>query len=672
MLSFRSLLIFLFLGLILASTGSVTWLGYSGTRLAIRDLATGQINASLDSASTQVKDFFSPAARILFTLAEDLKSGSLKLETPEALAVKISRLLPFERGISWISFGYADGRFAGARNGVDDRSIHISSNPDGGPLIQLELNRDGYPVQSLRSRAKIPFDSRERPWFKAAEATNLICWTEPYEFYGGGRGVAASLAVRKSTRELLGVFSVDFLLSDIAEYLNRIQKVTKSGIVVFLEDGKLLAASEDMADASYLWKIQQIAGANASSLLEGKDHVVEEIHSDGDSYLIGMRSIKIVGDLHCISAVVVNRQQAFGAIERTLQISTYAAGFAFLVSLVVAIFVARRVASPLRLLTEQLRRIGRFELDAFELPDSSIREVHILSLAVARMRDSLQSFSHYVPVDIVRDLLQSGSVAKPGGNRHEVSVMFCDVEGFTGFAEKVSPEVSVRTLTGYFEIFGRAIHNHGGVIDKFLGDGMMALFNAPSELENHPAEACRAALQARQGLAGIQPLEGDFVPRVRIGLHTCEALVGNVGTSERFSYTAIGDGVNLCSRLEGLNKIYGTWIIASSSTANAASGGGFLWRLLDRVAVVGREEPLEIYELMGFVTEATMDQRRIAEIYPEAMHLYFRRDFEKASALFQSLASIDAPSRVMLQRIASLQVIPPDANWDGVFKHSIK
>jgi adenylate cyclase len=385
-----------------------------------------------------------------------------------------------------------------------------------------------------------------------------------------------------------------------------------------------------------------------------------------------MQSTSIVGGGHGISAVVLNREKAFGAIEKTLRISTYAAGFAFLLSMVVAILVARRVASPLKLVTEELRRIGRFELGPVDLPRSSIREVHILSEAVARMRDSLQSFSHYVPVDIVRDLLQSGSVAKPGGTRHEVSVMFCDVEGFTGYAEKVSPEVSVKTLSEYFEIFGRAIHNHGGVIDKFLGDGMMALFNAPSPLDHHPAEACRAALQARQGLARIQPTECDFVPKVRVGLHTCEALVGNVGTAERFSYTAIGDGVNLCSRLEGLNKIYGTWILASSTTANAASGGGFLWRLLDRVAVVGREEPLEIFELMGFLTEATVDQIRIAEVYTQALQLYFHREFEKASALFQSLASIDIPSQVMLQRIASLQVIPPDANWNGVFKPSVK
>ena len=672
MLSFRSLLIGLFLGLILVSTGAVTWIGYSGTRLAIRDLANGQINASLDSASTQVKDFFSPAGRILFTLAEDLKSGEFTMENPESLAVSISRLLPFERGISWISFGYADGRFAGARNGDDHRSIHVSSSLEGGPLLELLLDWDGLPQQPPQSRGEIPFDSRSRPWFRAAEATNSIRWTEPYEFYGGGRGVAASLAVRNPKGELVGVFSVDFLLRDISGYLTGMQRATQNGVVVFLDDGKLLAASEQMAESSYLWKIQQIAGINAPALVQGEDMVVEEIQSDGESYIVGMRATKIVGGLHCISAVVVNRLETFGTIERTLRISTYAAGSAFLVSLVVAIFVARRVASPLRLLTEQLRRIGRFELDPIELPDSSIREVHILSLAVARMRDSLQSFSHYVPVDIVRDLLQSGSVAKPGGGRRKVSVMFCDVEGFTGFAEKVSPEVSVKILTGFFEIFGRAIHDHGGVIDKFLGDGIMALFNAPSELEHHPAEACRAALDAAKRLAVSYPDSSDYAPHARVGLHTCEAVVGNIGTAERFSYTAIGDGVNLCSRLEGLNKIYGTWIIASSATASAASGAGFLWRLLDRVAVVGRDEPLEILELMGYAAEASSEQLRIAEIYPRALQFYFSREFEKAAELFNSLRSIDPPSRAMLQRIQSLQMIPPDAGWDGVFKPMTK
>ena len=186
------------------------------------------------------------------------------------------------------------------------------------------------------------------------------------------------------------------------------------------------------------------------------------------------------------------------------------------------------------------------------------------------------------------------------------------------------------------------------------------------------APAMAAALDAAKRLAVSYPDSSDYAPHARVGLHTCEAVVGNIGTAERFSYTAIGDGVNLCSRLEGLNKIYGTWIIASSATASAASGAGFLWRLLDQVAVVGRDEPLEILELMGYAAEATSEQLRIAEIYPRALQFYFSREFEKAAELFDSLRSIDPPSRAMLQRIQSLQMIPPDAGWDGVFKPMTK
>ncbi len=152
--------------------------------------------------------------------------------------------------------------------------------------------------------------------------------------------------------------------------------------------------------------------------------------------------------------------------------------------------LARRIARPLRAVTEGVRRIGRFELQEADFPRSHIHEVEVLSSSVQRMRHSLQSFAQYVPVDVVRDLIRAGGVAGLGGNRRIVTVMFCDLQGFTSYAEKVSPETAVDTLTAYFEVFVRAIDKQGGVVDKFLGDGLMALFNAPSTLPAHAAAAC--------------------------------------------------------------------------------------------------------------------------------------------------------------------------------------
>ena len=288
------------------------------------------------------------------------------------------------------------------------------------------------------------------------------------------------------------------------------------------------------------------------------------------------------------------------------------------------------------------------------------------------MRSSLESFSHYVPVDLVRDLVRGGGVAALGGERREVSLMFCDLADFTSYAEIVPPEVAFETLTIYFERFGRTIDLQGGVIDKFLGDGIMALFNAPEKIADHAAAACRAALEGSSSVQAQKlPVTGQAF-RVRVGLHCGEALLGNVGTISRFSYTAIGDCVNLCSRLEGLNKVYGTAIIASASIREAAGDRDFLWRYLDRVVVAGRKEPLDIFELLNLRTEATADQLRLAEIYPSALEACHRRAFKKARTIIEPLVLVDSASERLLRRIDEFIETPVDESWDGVFDHREK
>jgi len=670
-MSFRALLIAILVALLIGSTAVITRVLFKATDSAVHELATGQINASLDSVSGQIQNLFDPCERILVSLTDNFRSKNVPIDDTKELARELATLLAFEKGITWINFGFADGSFAGAECRSGGISVHIA-NPANASALSWDFNPNGS-LENERRNAKFEdFNATARPWFQAALSKNSPVWTKPYDFAGGGRGVSCSIAYRDQEQKLIGVLAIDFSLEEITKYLHAMNRDLKCKALVFLKDGQLLAPVEARHTEALVPEVQSLLSdaQTENDLFKLGRRVVSEFSSGGKNLIVGLRCTKIAGGVECLGAVVFNRQETFGSIEQSLRQSWALAASALIVSLIVATFLAKRVSTPLQILTQEVARIGRFEMDSVRLPDSLIQEIRVLSESIGRMRDSLKSFSKYVPVHIVRDLVQAGGEASLGGGKRVITVLFCDIEGFTGYSEKVSCEKAVETLTGYLEILGEAIHRNDGVIDKFLGDGLMALFNAPAPLAPHARSACLSAVEAQQRL--LEKAKQGWTLKVRIGLHTNEALVGNVGTPERFSYTAIGDGVNLCSRLEGLNKIYGTRIIASSDTAKAAGDEEFVWRKLDRVAVVGRVEPLEIHELVGLRTEVSEELVSLAGTYTRALEQYFQRNFAAAKALLAGIAEKDAASHVLLKRIREMEALPESEPWDGVFKATSK
>jgi adenylate cyclase len=205
----------------------------------------------------------------------------------------------------------------------------------------------------------------------------------------------------------------------------------------------------------------------------------------------------------------------------------------------------------------------------------------------------------------------------------------------------------------------------------------MAFWNAPNAVPDHAAQACRAALRAQERLAALRPrweAAGQPVFKARIGLHTGEVIVGNFGTEERFAYTAMGDSVNLASRLEGQNKAYGTYICASEAVRQAA-GSEFEWRRLDRVAVVGRSEGTDVYELLGERGTVAPEVLEARDCYEVALAAYFARRFDEAAAAFREAAALrpdDKAAAVMARRADDLSGYPPPADWTGVFVSSNK
>ncbi len=281
-------------------------------------------------------------------------------------------------------------------------------------------------------------------------------------------------------------------------------------------------------------------------------------------------------------------------------------GIALLLGAAGALLTAQRTATALRRLTREAEAIRRLDLADPVAPPGGTAEVAALGEAMGQMKSALRLFSVYVPRDLVRKLMAEGAEVQLGGERRRLTVMFSDVQGFTSIAERMDPEELMRITSTYFQALTDDLLDHHATIDKYIGDAVMAIWNAPKRDLAHAMHGCRAALHAR---ALTRRLEEDFAARgwprlhTRFGIHTGDAVVGNVGSSDRMAYTAIGGMVNLASRLEGMNKMYGTQILVSEATRIGA-GSGFVFRPVDLVLAKGTQDPVEVHELVGLSAAA--------------------------------------------------------------------
>lgn len=260
-------------------------------------------------------------------------------------------------------------------------------------------------------------------------------------------------------------------------------------------------------------------------------------------------------------------------------------------------------------------------------------------------------FSLYLPAAMVERMVASGRLPGLGGEEREVTILFSDIAGFTSIAESCTPAELVQALNGYFSTMTAIIEGHGGFVDKYIGDAIVAVFGAPLNDPKHAAHALRAALHMRDALRR-DPERFAVKGRVlntRIGLNTGRALIGNIGSPRRFNYTAMGDAVNLAARLEGANKQYGTTILASEMTMLAA-GGTVLARPIDSVQVVGRSGAVKIYEPLARRGRADARQNEILTAYAAAFDAVAAGDAAAAKAVLQSLPD-DAAAQLWRQRL---------------------
>ncbi|MCK5353472.1 MAG: HAMP domain-containing protein [Methyloprofundus sp.] len=376
---------------------------------------------------------------------------------------------------------------------------------------------------------------------------------------------------------------------------------------------------------------------------------------------------------YILSANLDEALLAFKQLQQ--QILATGAGILF-IGCLLFLWISRRITEPLRLMTKGTLAIARGDYQhriAYLSKDEVGKLAHAFNIMAGGLQEKERirnTFNQYVDPAIVSELLSQPDKLQLGGVRKQQSVLFSDIAGFTNFSEKLPAETLVKVLNNYLTAMTKEISLQQGILDKFIGDAIMAFWSPELCNDQHAYRACQTALNMQTSLNKLRPLwKRQNAPEIhiRIGIATGEMIVGNIGSEQARSYTCIGDKVNYSSRLEGLNKYYSTQIMIDQETVENIDG--FVVRELDTVRVKGREEGESIYELIGQSSDVDSKTVESITVYQQALKHYRNTRFEDAIKLFAQLKN-DAPSQVMLKRCQEFLQHPPADNWDGI--HSMQ
>lgn len=279
----------------------------------------------------------------------------------------------------------------------------------------------------------------------------------------------------------------------------------------------------------------------------------------------------------------------------------------------------------------------------------------------------------YMTQELAEQLLENPDAAKMGGDRKEVSILFSDIRSYTTLTEMLAAEDVVVMLNQYFESMVDAVFTHKGILDKYIGDAIMAVFGSPLPLDDHQWMAVKTAIDMRHRLTIFnqkRESENQKAIKIGIGINSDTVISGNIGCSKRMEFTAIGDGVNLGARLEGASKIYGTDIVISESTYRPCADR--VWaRELDFIKVKGKNRPVAVYELIGLKSDPISTQKQqVMEEYEKARQHYLNRKFASAVAGFAKVLEIDSRDKsasLHIERCQHWLTHPPTDDWDGAW-----
>ncbi|MDR1626838.1 MAG: adenylate/guanylate cyclase domain-containing protein [Spirochaetia bacterium] len=582
---------------------------------------------------------------------------------------------------------------------------------DDGTFSRRFVNNDGNQIHirwehsntahyganpNTTSPADSGYDPRKRIWYTSAVEARSMIWTPVYIFATNHLpGFTCAAPIYTTQGELEGISSIDISVDELSRFLGTIRPTPGTRLVLVDKQENLVAIqAQTEADLEKLFEAAPEGGSTVYGIRninaypeEAERFILNEtlkrgsglqtIAYKGESFRSILSPITIGAGLELSLGIIIPENDITGNVRKSLyQVTLVSIGILALIILCSSL-LSKAIATPMRVLSEEMSKVRELQLDSDINVNTRFLEILNMQESFDGMRQGLRNFRRYVPSDLVAKLINEEINAEIGGEKRELTMFFSDIAKFTSISEKKDPEDLVRDLCMYFETLSKSIIENKGTIDKYIGDSVMAFWGAPVFSSQHAASACRSAVQIQKTLRSVfrkWENEGKSPFYTRMGIHTGEVIVGNMGYAERLNYTVIGDHVNVASRLEGINKIYGTKIIASQNTWKQCHEQ-FEFRMLDKISVAGRIGGFTIYELYSEKDDIEKTIRKLFRYYEEGLKFYFEQKWDQAAQYFRTVIKYrpqDTPSKLMHERCVGYKKNPPGRDWNGVYVLSTK
>lgn len=533
------------------------------------------------------------------------------------------------------------------------------------------------------------YDPRQRPWYTDSKNDKACNWTDVYYFVSTQEaGITAAIPMFDHEYKMqTGVFGIDIGLSSLQKLLEQSKATANAQLYVISESNKVICSTAGLKaklDAKNNSIFPDIMEKEFSYIKRFLDTALQEnlngaelryAEHQGEEMIVQTSDLQI-GSIKWKLLYVTPVDDLLEPIKKKRQMIIIYCSFILIIASSIMFLFARRISFLISKLSKAAAEIENFHLDESIEVESRIHEIQVLSQSMKSMQQSMKSFAQYVPKDLVLRLMR-GNFTRETGEYKELTLMFTDIANFTSISEHLKPNDLIQQLSDYFEAMTQIVLDQGGNVDKYIGDAIMGFWGAPEPNARHASDACHAALKMQRVL---RTKNADWINlglpafTTRIGIHTGNVIVGNIGSQLRMNYTAIGDDVNLASRLEGLNKHYGTEILISGDTYFKVSAD-FLARPLGKVAVKGKEIYVPIYELVGALRHVdtklllSPDQMKEYEKYRVAYDYFEQRRFSNALEIFHDIEHKDGPVLMMIEECKKLCKKPPEDDWKGFVKN---